>query len=216
MSLDRAHVDGFVPHEPGSSRPRVMTALGDQLPDFELPDVYGRSHSLPSARPAVVVFTANLCPHARAWHPAIVDVAKEYAARGLAVFAVNSNDPRLIPEDAPDSMRRRHETEDWGPVPYLVDADQELARRFGAESTPDVFLLDADRTLVFRSPPDDDYENPSVPGGWLRDAVEAVLDGRRPPERPSTSVGCPIKWSDRPAHPPWALPGPSQEEDVHG
>lgn len=185
-----------------------MAALGDRLPDVRLPDVYGRTHALSPLQPAVVMFTANVCPHALAWHRAVVAFAKDYAARGVVVVAVNSNDPNLVPADGVEGMRRRYESEDWGPIPYLVDCDQEVARGFGAETTPDVYLLDAHRTLIFRGPPDDDCETPTVSGGWLRAATDALLAGRRPPVRPSIAVGCPIKWSERPAHPPWASAGP--------
>lgn len=179
-----------------------MTALGDRVPTFELPDVQGAFRGTRLGHPAVVFFTSNICPYARAWHGTLVGLAREYEHRGVAFLAVNANDGSLLPEDGDEEMRICYAAGDWGPVPYLRDADQSVARGFGAETTPDVFLLDAEHAVRFRSPPDDDCENPTVRGGWLRDALEALLEGRELPYRPSVSVGCPIKWKGRPAHPP--------------
>ena len=141
----------------------------------------------------VVVFTCNHCPYALAWHDRIAQVARDYAARGVRVLAVNSNDATRYPKDSLEVMRERVAREDW-PMPYLHDATQEVAREYGAKVTPDVFVLDAEGRLRYRGAPDGDYDNPGQRAEWLRDALDAVLGGAilaRPETKP---VGCSIKW----------------------
>ena len=90
-------------------------------------------------------------------------------------------------------QRARRATEDW-PLPYLHDESQEVARAYGAKTTPDVFVVDADGTLRYRGAPDADYSDPSQNAAWLRGALDAVLDGRDPDPAETEPVGCSIKW----------------------
>src|SRR5437588_11271912 len=114
--------------------------IGVQVPNFELPDTDGNTHS-PDGDPAtVVVFTCNHCPYALAWHDRIAAVARDYAQRGVRFLAINSNDAERYPRDSYDAMKRRVAAEDW-PMPYLHDERQEVARSYGAQVTPDVFVL---------------------------------------------------------------------------
>jgi len=174
----------------------MTITIGDVAPSFSLPDTQGRRWSVAAydgAPATVVVFTCNHCPYAIAWHDRIMQVARDYAARGVRVLAVNSNDPDRYPADSLGAMRDRVASEDW-PMPYLHDATQEVAREYGAKVTPDVFVLDAEGRLRYRGAPDADYDNPGQRAEWLRDALDAVLDGailERPETRP---VGCSIKW----------------------
>jgi hypothetical protein len=109
------------------------------------------------------------------------------------VLTVNSNDAERYPADSPEAMRERHRSEGW-PVPYLHDADQDVARAWGARTTPDVFVFDSDLQLAYRGAPDADHQRPELRAEWLREALDAVLAGRSP-ERPETEpVGCSIKW----------------------
>ncbi len=186
-----------------------MTALGDQMPECILPDTRGQEIAFPGGGPAVVFFTSNMCPYALAWHERIIDAARDYAERGVRFFAISSNDAQLSPADAPERMRERYAAEDWAAVPYLRDEDQEVARAYGAETTPDVFVLDAGNRLRYRGTPDEDCEEPELRAGLLREALDGVLAGSEIPERPSFSVGCPIKWRGRPAHPPGMGPPPA-------
>ena len=168
--------------------------IGDAAPSFELPDVHGARHARdPQAAATVVVFTCNHCPYALAWHDRIADVARDYAGRGVQVFAVNPNDGTRYPADSLDAMRERVANEDW-PMPYLHDESQEVARAFHAKTTPDVFVFDADGTLRYRGAPDADHRDPSQNAAWLRDALDAVLGGRDPDPAESNPVGCSIKW----------------------
>ncbi|HTP22702.1 MAG TPA: thioredoxin family protein [Mycobacteriales bacterium] len=174
----------------------MSLSIGAVAPDFSLPDTEGRTWSVAQydgAPATVLVFTCNHCPYALAWHDRIVQVARDYAGRGVRVLAVNANDAERYPRDSFDAMKDRVAQEDW-PMPYLHDATQEVAREYGAAVTPDVFVLDAQGRLRYRGAPDADYDNPGERAEWLRDALDAVLSGSIV-ERPETKpVGCSIKW----------------------
>jgi peroxiredoxin len=169
---------------------------GDPVPDFELADTEGRPHRLSEvAGPAatVVVWTCNHCPYALAWHDRIVDVARDYGDRGIAFLAVNSNDAERYPADSLEAMRDRIGRERW-PFPYLHDPTQEAAKAFGARVTPDVFVLDPQRRLRYRGAPDADHSDPNHGGAWLRQALDHVIAGERPPREETEPVGCSVKW----------------------
>jgi peroxiredoxin len=173
----------------------MAISIGAQAPDFELPDTSGGTWSASdsSAPATVVVFTCNHCPYALAWQDRIADVARDYVGRGVRVLAVNSNDADRYPRDSFQAMKDRVAREDW-PMPYLHDATQEVARAYGAKVTPDVFVLDRESRLRYRGAPDSDYDDPARRAEWLRDALDAVLDGEEPARTESKPVGCSIKW----------------------
>jgi peroxiredoxin len=164
-------------------------------PGFELPDTEGRSWQLHdgAAAATVVVFTCNHCPYALAWHERIMQAARDYEPRGVRFLAINANDAERYPADSYDAMKRRVAAERW-PVPYLHDVTQEVARAYGAKTTPHVFVLDAAGRLVYRGAPDGDYDDPAQDAAWLREALDAVLDGREPARLQTRPVGCSIKW----------------------
>ena len=171
-----------------------MTAIGDRAPTFTLPDTEGTTHEPGGAPATVVVFTCNHCPYALAWHERIVELARDYADRGVRVLAINPNDAERYPRDSPQAMRARVQRGEFGGVPYLCDSSQEVARAYDAKTTPDVFVLDADGLLRYRGAPDADYDDPAQNAAYVRDALDAVLDGRDL-DRPQTPpVGCSIKW----------------------
>jgi peroxiredoxin len=171
-----------------------MISIGDTAPGFSLPDTDGQPHE-PGGAATVVVFTCNHCPYALAWHERIVAVARDYAGRDVRVLAVNSNSVAVQPGDSVEAMRERVEAGEFGPVPYLRDESQAVAREYGAETTPDVFVLDADLRLRYRGAPDEDYDDPSREASHLRAALDAVLAGREPSPAATTPVGCTIKWA---------------------
>jgi peroxiredoxin len=171
-----------------------MTAIDDRAPSFALPDTRGTSTELDGAPATVVVFTCNHCPYALAWHERIIDVAKDYAERGVRVFAINPNDAERYPRDSAQEMRARVERGEFDGVRYLRDESQEVARAYDARTTPDVFVLDSDGILRYRGAPDADHDDPSQNAAWLRGALDAVLDGRAPDPAETTPVGCSIKW----------------------
>ncbi|HEY3945556.1 MAG TPA: thioredoxin family protein [Solirubrobacteraceae bacterium] len=171
----------------------MTIAIGQQAAHFQLPDTEGESHS-PDGNPAtVVVFTCNHCPYALAWHDRIMEAARDYYGRGVRFLVINSNDADRYPRDSLEAMKRRVTQEQW-PVPYLHDSSQEVASAYGAKTTPDIFVLDAERRLRYRGAPDSDYGDPSQNAAWLRGALDAVLEGRAPEPAETKPVGCSIKW----------------------
>jgi peroxiredoxin len=170
--------------------------MPDTAPAFALPDTEGNTHSLDEAggAPRVVVFTCNHCPYALAWHDRIAAVARDYADRGVRVLAINSNDAQRYPVDSFEAMRNRvREDGDW-PMPYLHDASQDVARAYGAQTTPDVFVVDSEGAVRYRGAPDSDYGDPSQNAAWLRGALDALLAGKDPDPAETQPVGCSIKW----------------------
>jgi peroxiredoxin len=171
--------------------------IGERAPDFELPNVDGESHSLGGTEGdsvTVVYWTCNHCPYALAWHDRLLEAARDYSDRGVRFLAVNSNDAERYPQDGPEAMRARVELDGGWPHPYLFDETQEVAKSFGAERTPDVFVLDGDLNLRYRGAPDADHEDPEQGADWLREAIDATLEGREPERAETEPVGCTIKW----------------------
>ena len=142
-----------------------------------------------------MVWTCNHCPYAVAWQGRIADVARDYADRGVRVFAVNSNDAEGYPADSPDAMRKRVDQENWE-FPYLHDATQEAARAFDAQVTPHVFVYGPDMRLAYSGAPDSDHRDRSLNAEWLREALDAILEGEAPARPQTEAEGCSIKWRD--------------------
>ena len=161
-------------------------------PPLDLPDTGGEQHSLEPGTVTVVVWTCNHCPYALAWHDRLVDVANDYADRGVATLFVNSNDGERYPADSIGAMRDRVDTEGWT-VPYLWDEDQQAARAWGAQTTPHVYVVDAQGDIAYEGAPDADHMDPTLRASWLRDALDAVLDGGEP-AGDTEPIGCSIKW----------------------
>jgi peroxiredoxin len=171
-----------------------MTAVGERAPAFALPDTSGQPHGLGGAPATAVVFTCNHCPYALAWHERLIDAARDFAARGAVMLAINPNDAERYPRDSPEQMRARVEKGEFDGVPYLRDETQEVARAYDAKTTPDVFVVDAEGFVRYRGAPDADYEDPAQNASWLRTALEAVLSGDAPAPAETKPVGCSIKW----------------------
>jgi peroxiredoxin len=172
----------------------MSTAVGTEAPTFSLPDTDGVEHAPGGAPATLVVFTCNHCPYALAWHDRILQVARDYP--DVKVLAISSNDAARYPRDSYEAMRDRVQADGGWPAPYLYDESQEVARAYGAKTTPDCFLIDAEGRVVYRGAPDADHEDPSQNAAWLRDAIDAVLDGTQPAIAETTPVGCSIKWKD--------------------
>ncbi len=176
----------------------TMVPLGSRAPDFALPDTDGRIVSLSDFEGApglLVMFICNHCPYVQHLRSALAEFGREYGERGLAIVAINSNDPETYPEDSPEAMRREKEVAGY-PFPYLFDETQDVARAYGAACTPDFFLFDRDRRLVYRGQFDDSRPKNNIPitGRDLRAAADAVLAGRKPEGEQLPSIGCSIKW----------------------
>jgi peroxiredoxin len=172
----------------------MSTAVGTEAPTFSLPDTDGVEHSPGDAPATLVVFTCNHCPYALAWHDRILAVARDYP--DVNVLAVSSNDAVRYPSDSYDAMRERVQADGGWPMPYVYDESQDVARAYGAQTTPDCFLIDGEGRVVYRGAPDADHEDPSQNAAWLRDAIDATLAGSAPANAETTPVGCSIKWKD--------------------
>jgi peroxiredoxin len=170
----------------------MTPAVGQKATDFTLPDTDGREHSLPEGQPAVVVFTCNHCPYALAWHDRILEAARHYG--DVRFFLINPNDAERYPGDSFEAMRERVERDGGWPLPYLHDESQEVARDYGARTTPHVFVLDAEGTVRYAGAPDADHRDPAQNAAWLREALDAVLAGEGPARPETEPVGCSVKW----------------------
>ena len=173
-------------------------APGRRAPDFELPGVAGGTvrlyEHLPKAKATVVTFICNHCPYVVAYVPRLVELQREFAPQEGQVIAICSNDAVTYPDDSFDNMKVMAER--WGlNFPYLRDEDQSVARAYGAERTPEVFLLDAEGVCRYEGGIDDNYQDPdAVTERPLRDAIVAVAGGE-PVAQPTTyAIGCTIKW----------------------
>lgn len=174
-------------------------ALGSAAPDFILPDADGNLFTLADFResPALLVaFISNRCPFVVLIREALAQFAREQAGRGLAVVAINSNDAAAHPEETLERVGAEVKAHGYG-FPYLKDASQSVARAYGAACTPDFFLYDRERRLVYHGQFDDARpgNGKAVTGADLRAAVEAVLKGEAVSTAQVPSIGCNIKWT---------------------
>lgn len=184
--------------------PSTMPELGLPAPDFSLPDPSGRIYSLQDftdAKALLVVFMCNHCPFVIHLREALSAFAREYQAKGLAVVGINANDITNRPDDSPAMMAEEINRAGYT-FPYLFDETQQTAMAYQAACTPDFFLYDGDRKLVYRGQFDGSRPGNDVPvtGADLRAAAEAVLAGEAIAEQQSPSLGCNIKW--RPGNEP--------------
>jgi len=182
----------------------TMLPLGSQAPDFSLPDPDGNYVSLEDFednRALLVVFMCNHCPYVKHVREELVKLAREYQRKGVAVVGINANDIDEYPEDRPEKMKEYAEEYDY-PFPYLYDGTQEVAKAYHAACTPDFFVFDSDQKLFYRGQMDDSRPGNDKPvtGEDLREAFDAVLEGREPPDEQKPSMGCNIKW--RPGNEP--------------
>jgi len=178
--------------------PSTMLPVGTEAPDFSLVNVDGRAVSLgdfDDAPALLVVFMCNHCPFVKHLADSLAQFANEYMPKGLAVVGISSNDVGSHPADSPEQMVREAEERGYQ-FPYLYDETQEVAKAYRAACTPDFFLFDANRRLVYRGQFDDSRPDSGIPitGKDLRAAVDAVLAGKKPSEKQLPSIGCNIKW----------------------
>jgi len=168
----------------------------ETAPTFDLPGVDGRNHALEEYADApvlVLVQSCNHCPYVLAWEGRINALQREFADRGVRIVAINSNDAATHPTDSFESMVE-HARESGYTFDYVQDESQEIARALGSERTPEAFVFDADRRLVYHGAVDDNREEPEVMAHYLRDAIEAALAGETPPVADTPPVGCTVKW----------------------
>ena len=179
--------------------PSTMLPLGTPAPDFRLANaVDGQAVSLADFRDAkalLVAFICNHCPFVKHVAAGVAQLAKEYQARGVAIVGVNSNDVAAHPDDAPEKMAEEAKRRGYT-FPYLFDETQAVAKAYRAACTPDFFLFDPSKRLVYRGQLDSSRPDNGMPvtGQDLRAALDAVLAGKPPLDDQKPSIGCNIKW----------------------
>ena len=184
-----------------SLTPSSMPELGIAAPDFNLPDPSGKLYTLndfSEARALLIIFMCNHCPFVIHLRQALSSFASEYQARGLAVVGINANDITNRPDDSPEMMAEEIKLAGYT-FPYLFDESQQTAIAYQAACTPDFFLYDGDRKLVYRGQFDGSRPGNEVPvtGVDLRAAADALLAGQTISDEQQPSMGCNIKWRSK-------------------
>lgn len=171
-----------------------VLSIGDVAPEWkDIAGVDGESHSwkdVEEATVVVVVFTSNTCPYAVDVEDRLVALHKQFTDRGVAVVAINSNTAEA---DQLPAMRERAQEKKFR-FPYLDDASQELARRYGATTTPEFFVLDDNRKVIYMGSLDDSPDGSSVTKRHVEAAIEAVLEGETPETTETVPIGCRIRF----------------------
>jgi peroxiredoxin len=170
----------------------------DSLIDFTLPATDGKNYSarevLEIAKALIVVFTCNHCPYAQAWEGRLIQIVHDYDPQDVHMLAINANDAVRYPADSFEKMAQRA-IEKRYVFPYLHDESQEVARAYGAERTPELFIFDAAGKLRYHGAPDDNYEDEgAVKQQYAREALDAILAGKQVAIPETRPVGCTIKW----------------------
>ena len=176
----------------------TMLPLGTAAPYFNLPDTQGKLVSIDDfkdAKALLVVFMCNHCPFVKHILKDFVKLVKDYQPKGVAVVGINSNDVESFPDDSPQMMAKVAKQMGFT-FPYLYDESQQVARQYHAACTPDFFLFDKERKLVYRGQMDDSRPGNNIPitGADLRAALNAVLTGTQVSKQQKPSMGCSIKW----------------------
>ena len=181
-----------------SLTPSTMLPLGTSAPPFSLPDVSGKTVSIADFQNApalLVMFICNHCPYVKHVRSGLAQLARDYQAQGVAVVAISSNDVMSHPDDSPAKMAVEAKEAGYT-FPYLYDESQAVARAYQAACTPDFFLFDREKRLVYRGQLDDSRPGNGIPvsGKDLRAALDAVVAGKPVASEQKPSIGCNIKW----------------------
>jgi len=177
----------------------TMLSLGTEAPPFALLDtVSGQTITLETFRDKkalLVMFICNHCPFVKHVKDELARIGKDYADKPLGIVAVSSNDAANYPGDAPENLKAMAEEAGFN-FPFCYDESQDVAKAYTAACTPDFFLFDADRKLVYRGQLDDSRPDNGKPvtGADLRAAIDQTLAGQTPPPEQKPSAGCNIKW----------------------
>ncbi len=181
-----------------SLTPSTMLPLGTAAPDFRLPDTNGKIVSLADFKtvPALlIVFMCNHCPYVKHIRQGLAQLGRDYQPKGVAIVGINSNDAANYPADSPAKMKEEMQVAGYT-FPYLYDETQAVAKAYRAACTPDLYLFDKEKKLVYRGQFDDSRPGNGmrVTGMDLRDALDAVLGGKPVQKEQIPSIGCNIKW----------------------
>jgi peroxiredoxin len=175
-----------------------MLPLGTSAPDFSLPDTTGKMVSLndfKEAKAFLVIFMCNHCPFVKHILNEMIKLIEGYQSKSVAVVGINSNDVANYPADSPELMAKLAKEAGFT-FPYLYDDSQQVAKAYRAACTPDFFLFDSNKTLVYRGQMDDSRPDNGIPvtGADLTAAIDAVIQGKQVNETQKPSIGCNIKW----------------------
>jgi peroxiredoxin len=171
-------------------------ALDAPAPNFDLPGVDNRRHSLASFKDKpvlVVIFSCNHCPYVKDYEARMISIQRDYLENGVQLVAINSNNDRDYPEDAFPQMVKRSREKGFN-FPYLRDESQKVVGSYGAVCTPHVFVFDDRRILRYRGRIDDSRDASKVTSHDLRNALDDILAGRRVRTPDTKPFGCSIKW----------------------
>lgn len=177
----------------------TMKELGTEMPDFTLPNtVDNSSFSLVqflSDKATVIMFICNHCPYVKHLNSTLAEVAQGYIQQGIGFVAISANDVENYPEDSPENMKIVARENSY-PFPYLYDQTQEVARSYGAVCTPDIFVINASKELIYRGRFDDSTpgNGKEVTGADLSNFLDSVLKGEPSEATQYPSMGCSIKW----------------------
>lgn len=170
--------------------------VGSKGPEFNLKGVDGRNYSLASfkyKKAVAIIFSCNHCPTVKAFEDRMVAIQKDYEGKGAMLVAINSNDDVSHPDDGFEQMVKRAKEKGFG-FPYLRDDTQAIARAYGAERTPEVFLLDSEGTVVYHGRIDDSDDPRYTTRHDLRVAIDEVLAGKALSVPETAAFGCTVKW----------------------
>jgi peroxiredoxin len=171
---------------------------GGHAVDFTLPGVDGKTYSLGGFKDKPILVLSWICvhcPYVQASEDRFLALAREFAPRGVQFVGINSNDARAYPEDSFENMKARAKQKGY-PFPYLRDEDQKVAEVYGPIATPEFYVFDRNRQLVYRGQMDDSHRDPRrVKRQTLRQVLEALTAGKQPPLNFATTMGCSIKWA---------------------
>lgn len=186
ITLSSIHAQGYKP--------------GDKAMDFSLKNVNGEMVSLKSVSEAkgyIVVFTCNHCPFAKMYEQRIIDLHQKYASKGYPVIAINPNDPTNNEEDSFENMKKRASEKSY-PFPYLLDDTQQVAKAYGAQRTPHIYILrkvNNEYVVEFVGAIDDNAQDASrVKEKYVEKAIEELLQNKPVSTKSIKAIGCGIKW----------------------
>ena len=175
----------------------TMTELGRKAPSFSLPDVLTHTNltldQFSDKKALLVMFICKHCPYVIHVKPELIRLACEYANQSVGIVGISANDAKFYPDDAPEKLAEI--ARELG-FPLLYDESQEVAKAYRAACTPDFFLFDENRRLVYRGQLDDSRPGNNMPltGRDLGAAIDAVLSGKPVSQEQRASIGCNIKW----------------------
>jgi peroxiredoxin len=173
--------------------------IGSALPSFNLPgtaDKFYSSEDFREKKVLVIIFSCNHCPYVQAYEDRIKKIQSDYSGQGVTVIAINSNDDKNYPDDSLDNMIKRSKERAFNFL-YLRDESQDVAKAFDATHTPEIFLFNEKKKLVYHGKIDDNWKEPEkVNNKYLRNAIDEMLAGKNVSVPETFSIGCTIKWKN--------------------